>query len=297
MIDTLRRNAADAIQLFVVPCLIALLPWSLGFGVIRRLAAHGWGLGDEAERAWIVASDHLTNAHECEWKRRFRLLRWIERVDTWLTVLRPTRWWQRHVIRNGEWPQPGACILLTFHWGSGMWVWRDLHAHAIDAHFLARRAVARDLGQGRIAYWYGLMRKHTMRWIGGRGVLFTGGSSAAIADALRAGDAVVGMLDLPAQPGQRVLRRRLLGREVSFPFGLARLAANAGVPVVIFSCGVNIDSGQRDLHVEGLPAGLDAEAIATRYMQHLDARLRAQPAFWQLWSANAAMFVAPENPL
>jgi len=45
-----------------------------------------------------------------------------------------------------------------------------------------------------------------------------------------------------------------------------------------------------------LPAGLDAEAIGTRYMQHLDARLRAQPAFWQLWSATAAMFVAPENP-
>jgi hypothetical protein len=292
VIDTLRRNGSDAINLFVVPLAISLLPWSLGFALLKRMARSDRGLSGVVEPAWQAARIHFHDIPEEEWKWRFRLLRLVERVDTWLILLRSTRWWRRQLTCTGEWPDARTgCILLTYHWGGGQWVWRVLREHGLHAHFLARRVQARDLGASRIALWCADVRGFGMRCAGGLGPLFTGGSSEAIGQALVDGRSIVGMLDLPAQPGQRVLRRPLLDGEVRFPYGLARLAESNAAPVALFSCVFDIETGRRELRIETLPQGSTAETIATRYMQHLDQRLRSDSAFWQLWSAAPAMFV------
>ncbi|WP_440224622.1 hypothetical protein ACQQ2N_05200 [Dokdonella sp. MW10] len=296
MIDLVRRNAADALELFALPLLVALLPWRAGFALLRWRARHGRLHERDVEAAARMAVEHVGIADVRGWKACFRLVRLVERADTWLTLLRGRRWWSRHVDVEGAWPERDRPrILLTFHWGSGHWIWHLLAAHGVRAHFLARRPVPRDFGAGRVASWYGEVRARAMRRIGSEGVLYTGGSSAAIREALARGESVMGMLDVPAEPGQRRMPGSLLGHRVDMPFGLARLAESERVDVVILSCGLDPASGRRQLRLETLQAGTDAAAIMQRYLAHLDRRLREQSAFWHLWPAAPTLFTSGED--
>ena len=291
VIDLIRRNIGDLFLLFLVPCFVAVLPWSLGFPLLRFLARHDKSHPDPVEQAYSAAKRYCEPADAEDWKWRFRLLRLLERVDAWLILLRPASWWRRQIDQVGEWPlESGPCVFLTNHWGGGQWIWRPLSEHGFKASFIARRAEVGDLGAGRIALWFARVREFGMRRTGGLGPIFTGGSGAKVVKALQCGESVVGMLDLPAQPHQTSALRPLLGGQVHFPVGLARLAVFNAVPIVLYSCAFDVATGRRSLRVETLPIDSDVETIATRYMEHLDRCLQQDSAFWQLWSLAPLMF-------
>ena len=102
-------------------------------------------------------------------------------------------------------------------------------------------------------------------------------------EVLRQGQSIVGMLDLPARPDQSGADVSLLGRNLRFPVGLAALAEQAGASISIISCGLDMDSGRRRLHLEFLPPGLGADEILRRYAAHLERRIETEPAQWQAW--------------
>lgn len=292
-LDRLRRNLADLCGLFVLPFVAAALPWRLGYGLLGLLARRLATFRPEADAAWRVAHDYLPGADEHEWKRRYRLLRWVERADTYLTMIRSEAWWRRRIDVDGAWPAQGrACLLLTFHWGAGHWVWKCLRAHGLPAYFLARRPVVGDLGISRVALWYGALRAWGLSRIGGLGPLYTGGSSARIRAALAAGENVVGMLDLPAAAAQAPQAVDLLGCRARLPSRLVALANAEAAQVVVFSCGFDFASGRRRLGVEALPAELGEAAAVQRYADHLSARLREAPECWLMWHEAPAIFLA-----
>lgn len=294
-----RRNVVDAIGLVGLPLLAALLPRPAGFGLLRWLSRRGSFQHGAAEVAWSAAAPLLGAAagREATFAQRFRLLRWVERCDTYLCVLRSERWWRRHVAVRGEWPAAGeACVLLTFHWGAAMWIWPVLRAQGIPAHFLARSPTAHDLGASRVSLWYAALRTRLLGRRGGLGAIFTGGSRARARDALARGEGIVGMLDLPARDGRAAAGVTLLGRPARLPAGLAELAIGAGARIAIFSGGVDGERGNRDLWVETLPRGADAETVLERYAAHLDRRLAEEPSAWQMWSESAAIFVPSDAP-
>jgi phosphatidylinositol dimannoside acyltransferase len=296
VIDLLKRNGSDLIQLFVVPFLIALLPWKVGFRVLKWMARRNPVGNGNVEQAWQVAKTYVPDQDAADWKWRFRLLQLLERVDTWLVLMRSSRWWKSHIRQTGSWPaEPGPCVLLTYHWGGGQWIWRQLHEHGFESHFLARRAEAADLGAGRVALWYGRVREYGLVRQGAGPVIFAGRSSERVLKTLGAGHCVVGMLDLPGSAGQATVQRPLLGGKIEIPFGLARLAFDAGVPVVLFSCAFDVESGDRSLTIVPLARATDPEAVATRYIEHLDRCLQLESAFWQLWSA-APLMLVPTAP-
>lgn len=296
VIDLLKRNGTDLLQLFLLPILLALLPWKIGFRLLKRMARQGHGDGPGVERAWQAARPHLPgqDAEAEEWKSRFRLLQLVERVDTWLVLFRSARWWSRQIDRTGTWPDHvGPFVLLTSHWGGGQWIWRQLHEAGIPAHFLARHVQAEDLGGGRLAMWFARVREFGIVRQGGCKVIFTGGSSARILEAFQHRHSVVGMLDLPATTSQAVLRRPLLDGEVVIPYGLLRVAAAAGVEVLMFSCSFDPDTGRRRLQIIEMPTAADVQAIASAYVEQLDRCLRSESAYWQVWSSAPLMFVRP----
>ncbi len=292
MLARIRRGSSDALTLFLLPAFVAILPWRWGFALLKRVARSEKLYREAVEPAWAAARPHCANSDEYIWKTRFRLLRLVDHADVYLTLLRGKRWRQRHVAQIGEWPKAAACVLLTYHWGAGNWVWPSLRDHGISAHFLARRAQGQALGLTRASHWFGRFRGWALRQIGSAGALFTGGSSAAARDALSAGRSIVGMLDLPVQPQQRFTQLALLDREVRFPLGLARLALETGVPLVLFSVGLDFDSGMRTLRITVLPGNESIDAVMQLYANHLDARLREAPEAWQIWREATAMFVA-----
>ena len=290
-LSRLRNLLADGVMLYALPAAIALLPWPLGFRLLRRLARIESLYPLAVEPAWQAARQYLPDLDEREFKSRFRLLRLVDQVDTYLTLLRSTRWWKRQIDAHGGWPAATAGrVFLTFHWGAGHWIWRGMHAHGFGAYFLARRAAGRALGITRLSHWYGSFRAWAIVRIGSRGPWFAGGSKERLRDELRRGASVVGMLDLCAAAGQRSIDLPLLDRRVRFPCGLAELAVQTGVPVTLFSAGLDPDSGRRQLWMENLPAGIAVEEVMARYAAHLQQRLRDAPQFWQVWREAPAIF-------
>ncbi|MDR3387206.1 MAG: hypothetical protein P4L92_09155 [Rudaea sp.] len=285
------RFTTDALGLYLLPALAALLPWSLGFAWLRRCARSERLYREAADPAWVAARVHFPGSDEKSWKYRFRLLRLVDHADVYLTLLRGRRWRARNILVRGAWPDPGACVLLTYHWGTGNWIWPLLRERGFDAFFLARRAQGRSLGLTRLSHWFGRFRGWALRRIGSNGALFTGGSSGDVTAALRAGHCVVGMLDLPAQPQQSAAQLALLDGQVRFPVGLARLGAEAPAQIALFSFGLDFQTGRRDLCIESMPQNLTAAQVMERYAAHLDERLRAAPEAWQIWREAPSMFV------
>ncbi|MGH8171504.1 MAG: hypothetical protein ACREPX_00060 [Rhodanobacteraceae bacterium] len=290
--DRFRRNVADVLGLFIGPAVVACLPWPAAFAVLKLLARRGIGFSNEADAAWNIAQPHLRDADMREWKMRARLMKWVERVDTYLTLMHGSQWWKRHVDVVGEFP-PGAApyLLLTYHWGAGNWVWKLLREHAIPAYFLARRPEALDFGTSRVALWYGRLRVWGLSRIGSLGPLYTGDSSRQIKETWTRGESVVGMLDLPARGEQKTERVPLLDGQVRLPSGLVRLAETSGTRVVLLSCGLDFDTGRRRLRIETLAEGLDVAGVLTRYAGHLDARLHDAPEAWHMWHEADLIFV------
>jgi hypothetical protein len=288
------RAFADALCLYVIPLAAALLPWRLGFAWLKLLARASILHRDSVESLWACAAPFFADADPGRWKYRARLLLLVEHTDTYLTLLRSDRWWRRHIAVHGEFPAAGSAnVLLTFHWGTGNWIWRLLRAHGISAWFLARRPHGRSLGLSRLSHWYGQLRGWSLRRIGCAGVIFTGDSADAIRRALAEKSSVTGMLDIGARAGQQTVAGMLLDSQARLPFGLARIAQETGTAVTLFSVGLDWNSGDRDLAIEVIPAGIDADGIMRAYIAHLDARLRSAPEAWQMWHEAHAIFAPP----
>ena len=288
----LRHAVGDMFALYLLPGFVALLPWPLGFALLKRIARSERLYRDAVEPAWQAACALDPGSDAKEWKYRFRLLRLVDHADVYLTLLRGRGWRRRHVSQSGTWPTPGACVFLTYHWGAGNWIWALLREHGFAAHFVMQRPQGQSHGLTRLSHAFGYFRAWALQRLSGACVLFIGGSSGEVTAALRAGSSIVGMLDLPRRPDQRGERLRLLDKEVRFPVGLARLGIEANAAIAIFSFGLDFASGQRDLRIETLSAGLPLIEVMQRYATHLDSRLRAAPAAWQIWREAPAMFVA-----
>jgi len=292
------RAFADALCLYVIPVAAALLPWRLGFALLKLLAHTSFLHRDSVESLWTGAAPFFVDADPRQWKYRARLLLLVEHTDTYLTLLRSDRWWRRHIAVHGEFPAAdSANMLLTFHWGTGNWIWRLLRAHGIDAWFLARRPHGRSLGLSRLSHWYGQLRGWSLRRIGCAGVIFTGDSADAIRQALAEKSSVTGMLDIGARAGQQTVAGVLLDRQARLPFGLARIAQETGTAVTLFSVGLDWNSGDRDVTIEVIPAGTDAAGVTRAYIAHLDARLHGAPEAWQMWHEAHAIFAPPAQTL
>ncbi len=292
--SSLRRNSSDALTLIVLPLLAALLPRRLSFALMKRLAHDERLYRGAVDASWQAARQFMPTLDEATFRQRFRLLRLTDHVDSYLTLLRSARWWQRQVDVEGNLPEPTeAYLLLTTHWGAGGWIWKLLEQHGIAAHFLARKASHADMGLSRVALWYARFREWAIRRIGCEGPIYLGGSSTRLREAFGAGDSVMGMLDLPADPGRAAFEKPCNEWTMRFPRGLVDLAVASGVRVVVVSGGLDADSGRRNLRVEVLAREFDAEAIASRYAAHFAHRLDEQPGYWQLWQVAPALFSTP----
>lgn len=291
----MRRALADLGTLYLLPGAVALLPWPIGFALLRRIARSESLYRLTVEPAWDAARSHFPDLDEREFKFRFRLLRLVDHADVYLTLLRGRRWRQRYIDVTGTWPDTRPGLLLTYHWGSGNWIWPMLRERGVHAHFLARRAVGTALGHTRLSHAFGNFRAWALARIGSAGPLFTGGSASEITQAWRDGCSVVGMLDIAAQREQGGLDIELLDRPARFPQGLLALAKQAQVPVALFSFGLDFATGRRQLRLECLADGFSPADAMSRYAAHLDARLREQPAAWQVWREAPAIFAAEKD--
>lgn len=294
LFDRVRRAVVDAVGLFVVPALLALLPWRITFRLLRHLAVRTRSFRTEADAAWSIARVFVEHPDERAFKATYKLTRWIERVDTYLTLWRSSRWWLARIDISGEWPERGKpCLFLTYHWGAGHWVWKCLDAAGFHAYFLARRPQVADMGMSRIALWYGRFRSWGFSRIGSLGPLFTGGSMDRMRHAFAHGKHVVGMLDLPPEGPRSARAAVLLGRQVMLPGRLIESWDETEIRFALIRCSFDPATGRRRLAIEALARTMRADEVFATYVKRLEECLRDAPALWMMWHEAPAIFIDP----
>lgn len=221
----------------------------------------------------------------------------LDAVDFMLVHLRGDRWQRKWVCRAGaRWPDSGPFIALTFHYGAGMWSVADLarqgrrvawiHASspgALDALPWHRRLLAR---------W----RLWTVRRIGRGITIATGGARARARQWLDGGGVVVALIDAPHYGRRQTLDIDLMGHRVGLPVGLVSLAIRSGVPIYLYTMGLEGDGPRRRLAIAGPFTPTDEQRFAHDLGTFFEAALRYDPGAWPFWSALPHAFPAQPRP-
>ncbi|MEO8132714.1 MAG: hypothetical protein ABI831_01865 [Betaproteobacteria bacterium] len=279
--------------MIVLPAFAALLPWRAGFALLSRLARSERLYGDLAAAALSGAQTMAPIPDPLEWKRRYRLIRLVDHCDLFLVRTRSMRWLERNVDVEGVWPDGGPFIAMTFHWGAGMWAFAHLHRLGFAARMLVARHDKKQFRGDWIACAYAELRNGTVEKAGGAAVIPTGGASAIIASTLASKDIVVALYDVPAALTGSTVRTRVCGRPIDLPAGLAKIAIEAGVPVVPFSMGLDYRTGRRLLHIEQPFRPGTVQQFADHLAASLTRLIDADLAAWH-FSSHAVQFFASE---
>ncbi|GIX36073.1 MAG: hypothetical protein KatS3mg126_1852 [Lysobacteraceae bacterium] len=278
------------LELYLLPGLCVVLPWSLGYRWLRLCARWGWLFGPEWRAALAQARQWIDVGEEARWAHAYRTCRLVDHADFWLSRTRSRRWLARHVDVLGNWPRTDAAAVgVFFHWCAGMWAVRALHAAGPSAAVLAGRFSRRSMGASWLAYLYGHLRLAELARAGGRPLIFAPGSVRQARAELAAGNWVIGTPDVPPTETRLARPVRLWGRPARFTEGLLRIAREAGVPVVVFTLGLDLASGRRDLRIEG-PLDPQDPALLQRIASQWEALIREKPWGFTLWPMMPAYF-------
>jgi hypothetical protein len=280
----LRARLHDAWILYLAPWLPSWLPWPLAYRCYRLLARSRHMFPEPATAAAAIAPDYLPISDVAAFDRDVRTVWLLDAVDLHLSRRRPTDWLPAHVEVQGEWPS-GAFVAAGFHYGTGLWVFRDLRRHGRDAMLVAARFDPGDFVAHPVRYRYGAARFAEVERISGEPNAFRPGIGAKLLDALGRGVPVVSVMDMPprmAPRGQQPVN--FLGHPASLPEGSLALAREAGVPIVPWWVEVDLARGRRRLVIGPALAPDPADATLHRLADTLDSLIRAEPAAWLFWN-------------
>jgi hypothetical protein len=281
---SLRVRLHDAWILYLAPWLPSWLPWPLAYRCYRFLARFRHMFPEPAAAAVAIAPDYLEIADVAAFERDVRTVWLLDAVDLYLSRRRRTDWLPEHVEVQGEWPS-GAFVAVSFHYGTGLWVFRDLRRHGRDVKLVAARFDPGDFRAYPMRYRYGAARFAEVERISGERNAYRPGIRAKLLDALARGVPVISVMDMPprmAPRGQRAVH--FLGRPASLPDGSLALARDAGVPIVPYWVEIDLDRGRRRLVIGHAIAPDSPDAALAGLAATLDRLIRAQPAAWLFWN-------------
>jgi lauroyl/myristoyl acyltransferase len=295
MTERLRTELRDLLELVVLPSLAAVLPWPWCFAVFKRLARWHWLYREPCEEALQQARRRgWAGANEAHWLWIRRLVTLVDHADHYLGLWRSDAWMQRHLQVQGQWPVPGQAVLLvTLHWGAGYWGLRHAAANGLQPHALVA-SLGSEAYRGRtVLSWYARSRNanvaHTLR----ASTIDIALHLKQVIRALRDKQALLGVMDVPADEAKASMTIDLLGMTARVPRGLLRLAVDQEVPVVLYFTGVNTKTGGRFLQIKTLGVSPTVDALADQVFGEL-ARLIAQDApAWHFWGIADRFFSEP----
>lgn len=293
MLARLRVEARDVLELLLLPGLAAVLPWRWSFALFRRMAGWPWLYRAQCMRALAQAQGAGMAPDAARWLREYRLVILTDHADHYLARTRSDAWLRRHVRATGDWGvAPGqAALLVTFHWGCGMWAQRHAHAHGLLPHTLV--ASPEGLRGRTVLRWYVRERLRTLADAQGRPVIHVPGPMRSLRRAWGAGEQVVVVIDVPADQVPGTVPLPVLGRPVRVPAALARLAVEQRVPVTVYTLDLDLATGERQLRLYPLGVWDDAERLLARVFERFEAVVRERPASWHLWTEAGRFFAPP----
>ena len=295
LLQRLRTEGRDLVELVLLPALGAMLPWRLAFRLLRRIgdlaqpyAESGrCAIAQAAARGWVGDALH--------WSRVRRLVTLVDHADLYLSRTRSDNWLARHMDIDGAWPVPGqAGIIFTFHWGAGMWGLRHAHASGLNAHALVAPLDGAQFAGRSVLLAYARRRTAEVARALGCPTLDTSASLRPVLQALRRGEQVVAAVDVPSDQVSASEEVELLGARARVPRALLRLAVDQQVPVTVYLTGLRTQTGRRFLRIRQLGVHDSVEQLKTTVFAFLDAAIREDPPSWHFWGEAERFFVMPQ---
>lgn len=286
-----RGEVRDLLECVLIPGLAAILPWRLAFRLYRRIAATGALYDQAAERAHAEASRLGWAGQRADWLLRRRLTTLIDHADHYLTRTRGAGWLTRHVDQQGEWPQAGTpALCLTFHWGAGMWGLRSAAASGVTGHMLIASPDARHFRGHAILHRYILARIRSIELALGRSCIDVTTDIRQVPRALKAGDAIFAVIDVPPDQVSASAPVRVLGLPARLPTPLLRMAVERRIPVWVYLTGYQLETGRRFVRIQalGVPASLDE--LVDQITRELDQAIRDDAPMWHFWGEAERFF-------
>ena len=295
MMQGLRTELRDALELVVLPGLAAILPWRWCFPVFKRLARWRCLYREPCEAALLQArSRGWAGANEAHWLWVRRLVTLVDHADHYLGLWRSDAWMQQHLEVEGAWPtEPQGVLLLTFHWGAGYWGLRHAAAQGLRPHALVA-SLDTHVYKGRtVMSWYARSRNaHVARTLGSP-TIDVAQQLKQVIKALREKHSLLGVVDVPADEAKASMSVELLGMQACVPRGLLRLAVNSQVPVILYITGLNTANGRRFLRIKTLGIYTETSDLAVRVFGELDAVIAEDPPAWHFWGIAERFFRSP----
>ena len=277
----------------LLPALAAILPWALGFRLLKKFATRADLFPELTDAACKGAQTVSPIDDVTAWKQRYRLIRLVDHCDMFLLRTRTRQWLRKHADVEGAWPASGPFIAMSFHWGQGIWALADLHSIGPPVRLLAARLDKSEFGDDWVSYAYARSRNRTVELAAGAPIIYVGGARRLLESALADGHIVLALYDLPPTAGHSTLLTKVCDRIIKLPAGLANLAAASGVPIVPFSLGIDYQTGRRQLRIEEAFLPANAQEFADRLAVSLTRLIRMDTAAWHL-SSHAPHFFAAD---
>jgi len=291
LVARLRVEVRDLLELVILPGLAALLPWPLGFRLLRRLARMDGLYHDASHAALQQARQHGWARDDADWLLKRRLVTLVDHADLVLSRTRGEHWLTRHVRVEGAWPDPGQPgIICTFHWGAGMWGLRHARASGLRAHPLVAPLEGAHFTERAVLHHYARARTAEVGRVLACEALDVSTSLRPALRALGQGEQVVAAIDVPSDQVAGTETVRLLGRQVEVPKALLRLAVQQRLPVTLYLTGFDFATGERFVRITPLGTWSDTGLLAQTLFDTLDAAMREEPAAWHLWGEAPRFF-------
>lgn len=290
----LRRAVGDAVECLLLPAVAVVLPWRWTFRLYRRLAESAVFVPELTANALAGAQAWRPVPDPRAWAVAFRLTFLVDAADFFLLPTRSDAWIDRHIRLEGDpWPET-PFMAVTFHYGVAVWAIRHMRRAGWRVSLLSNPVDKATYGKAWLRYAMACWRMREFARTSGAPVIYTGGSRAAMHDALRAGVCVTGAIDLPGSRTRDAVRVEFLGREAWFPASLLRIARAESVPVVVYSMAHEHATGMRTLRVRRVPCGDDASQVAF-IVGELETLITRNPTAWHFWSMLPLFFVPPSG--
>ena len=276
-----RREAVAAFELWLVPFLLSLLPYRAGIALARAIARR-WplyaGAARESAERWREVTGRDDDA---AWLADYRFARLVDHCDLFWSLTRS----RAFLLRRLGAPAPAVAagrplLIVSFHYGQGLWLLAWLAAHGHAPRFLSLR-FAREPGGCLLDHLYSRLRMATVERLANAAPIYTGGARREIASTLERGGAVYGLVDVPVPESRDVPgNATLLGEPVLLPAGLLESAATSDAAALVLTARATSD-GSRIVEAQAFASA--RELTIPSLARALDERLARAPAAWHLW--------------
>jgi hypothetical protein len=280
----MRRTARELralVELWLLPLAVAMLPYRAGIALARVLARTlplYREAGDAGAAHW---REVVPGGDEDAFRADFRFAQLVDHADLFWSLTRSRAFLRRRLAAPRFDVPPGRpLVVLSFHFGQGLWLLDALAAQGYPTRYVSIR-LDRAEAPSTLAYAYARLRIAMVGRLAGVPPIFTGGARRAIGDALAAGTGVYGLVDVPVpRSAAAAANAALLGHPVLLPAGLLESAAGQGASALVLTSRVT-SAGSRVVEAQsfGRVEDVDIAALASA----LGDRLAASPASWHFW--------------